>query len=87
MFINLQDYVFYAVFIVVCIINIADTVKLFMIFRLDVIFMNKVMKIIKSNVIIILIHYVLTSVVMIEDHKQLKLTVLSQKDLNQQFIT
>jgi len=47
--------------------------------------MNEVMKIIKSDAIIILIYYVLTSVVMIENHKQLKSTVLSQKDLSQQF--
>jgi len=30
-------------------------------------------------------HYVLTSVVIIEDHKQLKSTILSQKNLSQQF--
>jgi len=35
------------------------------------------MKIIKSNIIIILTHYVSTLVVMIENYKQLKLTVLS----------
>jgi len=57
-----------------------------MIFRLNVIFVNKVMKIIKSNTIIILMHYALTSVVMIENYKQLKSTILSQKDLNQQFV-
>jgi len=83
MFTNLQNYVLHVFFIVVCIINITDTAKLFMIFRLNVIFVNKVMKIIESNVIIILTHYAFTLVVMIEDHKQLKLTVLSQKDLNQ----
>jgi len=70
-----------------CIINITDTVKLFIVFKLNVIFINKVTKIIKSDTIIILMHYVLTSVVIIEDHKQLKSTVLSQKDLNQQFVT
>jgi len=83
---NLQNYVFHAVFIVVCIINTADTVKLFMIFRLNVIFVNEITKIIKSNAIIILMHYALTSVVIIENYKQLKLTVLSQKDLSQQFV-
>jgi len=83
MLINLQNHILHAIFIIMCIINTADTVKLFMIFRLNVIFVNEVTKIIKSDVIIILIHYVLTSVVIIEDHKQLKSTVLSQKDLNQ----
>jgi len=58
-------------------INTADTAKLFMIFRLNVIFVNEVMKIIKSDAIIILTHYALTLIVMIEDHKQLKSTVLS----------
>ena len=48
--------------------------------------MNKVMKIIKSDTIIILMHYALTSVVIIENYKQLKLTVLSQRDLSQQFV-
>jgi len=48
-----------------------------MIFKLNVIFVNEMMKIIKSNAIIILMHYALTSVVMIEDHKQLKSTVLN----------
>ncbi len=57
-----------------------------MIFRLNIIFVNEVMKIIKSDAIIILMHYVLTSIVIIEDHKQLKSTVLSQKDLSQQFV-
>jgi len=82
----LQNYVLHVIFIVVYIINTADTAKLFMIFRLNIIFVNEVIKIIKLNAIIILMHYVLTSVVMIEDHKQLKSTVLSQKDLSQQFV-
>jgi len=87
MLINLQNHVFHAISVVVCTINTADTAKLFMIFRLNVIFMNKAAKIIKSNTIIILTHYALTSVVMIEDYKQLKSTVLSQRNLNQQFVT
>jgi len=74
---NLQNHVLHAIFIIMCIINITDTAKLFMIFRLNVIFVNEVAKIIKLNAIIILIHYVLTSVVIIKDHKQLKSTVLS----------
>ncbi len=86
MLINLQDYVFHAIFIVVYIINTADTVKLFIIFKLNVIFVNEATKIIKLNAIIILIHYVLISVVIIENYKQLKSTVLSQKDLSQQFV-
>ena len=49
--------------------------------------MNKATKIIKSDAIIILMHYVLTLIVMIEDHRQLKSTVLSQKDLSQQLVT
>jgi len=49
--------------------------------------MNEATKIIKSDVIIILMHYAPASVVMIEDHKQLKLTVLSCGGLSEQFVT
>ncbi len=83
--INLWEHVLCAAFVVVCIINNTDTVKLFMIFRLTVIFMNEATKIIKSDAIITLMHYAPASVVMIEDHKQLKPTVLSQKGSSQQF--
>jgi len=84
---NLQKHVLHTVFVVVCIINNADTAKLFMIFRLMIIFMNEAAKIIKSDAIIILMHYAPASVVMIEDHRQLKLTVLSQRGSSQQFVT
>ncbi len=84
---NLQEHVLHAVFIVVCIINNAGTAKLFMIFRLTIIFMNEAAKIIKSDAIIILMHYAPASVVMIEDHKQLKSTVLSCKGSSEQFVT
>jgi len=83
---NLQEHVLHTAFVVVCIINNAGTAKLFTVFRLMIIFMNEVTKIIESNVIIILTHYAPASVVMIEDHKQLKPTVLSQKGLSQQFV-
>jgi len=82
---NLQEHVLYAAFVVVCIINNTDTVKLFTVFRLTVIFMNEVVKIIESDVIITLVHYALASVVMIEDHKQLKSTVLSHEGSSEQF--
>jgi len=83
---NLQEHVLHAVFIVVCIINNAGTAKLFMIFRLTIIFMNEAAKIIKSDAIIILMHYAPASVVMIEDHKQLKSTVLSCEGSSEQFV-
>jgi len=70
-----------------CIINNAGTAKLFMIFRSAVIFMNEAAKIIESDAIIILMHYAPASVVMIEDHKQLKSTVLSYEDSSEQFAT
>jgi len=82
---NLQEHVLHAVSVVVCIINNADTAKLFMIFRLMIIFMNKAAKIIEPDVIITLAHYAPASVVMIEDHKQLKPTVLSCKGSSEQF--
>ncbi len=83
--INLQEHVLHAVSVVVCIINNAGTAKLFTVFRLTVIFMNKAAKIIESDVIIILMHYAPASVVMIEDHKQLKSTVLSCEGSSEQF--
>jgi len=78
----LQNHILHTIFIIVCIINTADTAKLFMIFKLNVIFVDEMMKIIQSNTIIILMHYVFTSVVIIKDYKQLKSTILSQKDLS-----
>jgi len=77
MFTNLQNYIFHVIFIIMCTINTADTAKLFMIFKLNIIFVNKVMKIIKSDAIIILMYYVLTSIIIIKDYKQLKSTILS----------
>jgi len=49
--------------------------------------MNEAIKIIEPDAIIILMHYAPASVVMIEDHKQLKSTVLSQRGSSQQFVT
>jgi len=69
-----------------CIINNTGTAKLFMIFRLMIIFMNEVTKIIESDVIITLMHYAPASVVMIKDHKQLKSTVLSCRGSSEQFV-
>jgi len=83
---NLQEHVLHAAFVVVCIINNADTVKLFTVFRLMIIFMNKAAKIIESDAIITLTHYASASVVMIKDHKQLKPTVLSCKSSSKQFV-
>ena len=83
---NLQEHVLCAASVVVCTINNAGTAKLFMVFRLMIIFMNEATKIIESNAIIILTHYAPASVVMIEDHKQLKPTVLSQGGSSQQFV-
>jgi len=83
---NLQEHVLHAAFVVVCIINNAGTAKLFMVFRLTVIFMDKAAKIIEPNAIITLTHYAPASVVMIEDHKQLKPTVLSCEGSSEQFV-
>jgi len=83
--INLQKHVLHAAFIVVCIINNTDTAKLFTVFRLMIIFMNEVTKIIKPDAIITLMHYAPASVIMIEDHKQLKSTVLSCGGSSEQF--
>jgi len=82
---NLQEHVLHAAFVVVCIINNTDTAKLFTVFRLMIIFMNEAAKIIEPDAIIILTHYAPASVVMIEDHKQLKPTVLSCKGSSEQF--
>ncbi len=83
---NLQEHVLHAASVVMCTINNASTAKLFTVFRLTVIFMNKAAKIIKSDAIITLAHYASASVVMIEDHKQLKPTVLSCEGLSKQFV-
>jgi len=82
---NLQEHVLHTAFVVVCTINNAGTAKLFTVFRLMIIFMDEATKIIEPDAIIILMHYAPASVVMIEDHKQLKPTVLSQKGSSQQF--
>jgi len=81
----LQSLTLSEAFVVVCIINNADTAKLFTVFRLMVIFMNEAVKIIEPDAIITLAHYAPASVVMIEDHKQLKPTVLSHKGSSEQF--
>jgi len=83
---NLQEHVLHAVFVVMCIINNSDTAKLFTVFRLTVIFMNKAAKIIEPDAIITLMHYAPASVVMIEDHKQLKSIVLSHRGSSEQFV-
>ena len=83
---NLQKHVLYAASVVVCIINNAGTAKLFTVFRLTVIFMNEAAKIIEPDAIITLMHYASASVVMIEDHKQLKPTVLSCEGSSKQFV-
>jgi len=60
-----------------CIINNADTAKFYIKFQLKIIFINEIAKIAELNVIIILIHYVSALIIIIKDHKQLKLTMLS----------
>ena len=53
----------------------------------EVVFINETAKITESDAVIILTHYASASLVMIDNHKQLKLTVLNQHNLSQQFIT
>ncbi len=45
--------------------------------------MNEAVKIIKSDIIIILIHFVHISLIIIDDQKQLKLTVLNEHELSE----
>ena len=71
----------------VCIINNTDISKLYTEFTPEVVFINETAKITESDTVIALTHYASASLVMIDNHKQLKLTVLNQCDLSQQFIT
>ena len=70
-----------------CTINNADISKLYTEFMSEVVFINEMTKITESDAVIALTHYASASLVMIDNHKQLKLTVLNQCDLSQQFIT
>ena len=69
----------------VCTINNIDIFKLYTEFTSEVIFINETAKITESDAVIVLTYYASASLVMIDNHKQLKLTVLSQCDLSQQF--
>ena len=68
-----------------CTINNADIFKLYTEFMSEVVFIDETAKITESDTVIALTHYASASLVMIDNHKQLKLTVLSQCDLSQQF--
>ena len=68
-----------------CTINNADTFKLYTEFTSEVVFINETAKITESDAVIALTHYASASLVMIDNHKQLKLTVLSQHSSSQQF--
>ena len=68
-------------------INNADIFKLYTEFTSEVIFMNETAKITESDAVIALTHYISASLVMIDNHKQLKSTVLNQCNSSQQFIT
>ena len=70
-----------------CTINNTDISKLYTEFISEVVFINETVKITESDAVIALTHYASASLVMINNHKQLKLTVLSQCDLSQQFTT
>ena len=68
-----------------CTINNADISKLYTEFTSEVVFINETAKVTESDAVIALTHYASASLVMIDNHKQLKLTVLNQCDSNQQF--
>ena len=82
---KLHAHVLWSVSVVMCTINNADTSKLYTEFTPEVVFINETAKITESDAVIALTHYASASLVMIDNHKQLKLTVLSQCDLSQQF--
>ena len=84
---KLHAHVLQSVSVVMCTINNADTSKLYTEFTPEVIFMNETAKVTESDAVIALTHYASASLVMIDNHKQLKLTVLSQCDSSQQFVT
>ena len=82
---KLHAHVLQSVSVVMCTINNADISKLYTEFTSEVVFINETVKITESDTVIALTHYTSASLVMIDNHKQLKLTVLSQCDLSQQF--
>ena len=82
---KLHTHILQSVSVVMCIINNADISKLYTEFTSEVVFINETVKITESDAVIALTHYASASLVMIDNHKQLKLTVLNQCDLNQQF--
>ena len=82
---KLHTHVLQSVSVVVCTINNVNISKLYIEFTPEVVFINEAAKITESDAVIALTHYAPASLVMIDNHKQLKLTVLSQCDLSQQF--
>ena len=84
---KLHAHVLQSVSVVMCTINNADISKLYTEFTSEVVFINETAKITESDAVIALTHYASASLVMIDNHKQLKLTVLNQHNLSQQFIT
>ena len=84
---KLHTHVLQSVSVVMCTINNADISKLYTEFTSEVVFINEAAKITESDAVIALTHYTSASLVMIDNHKQLKLTVLSQCDSSQQFVT
>ena len=63
--------------VIVCIINDADKSKLYTQFKSAVVFVNKAKIIAESDALISFMHYSSTSVVIIDDQKQLKSIVLT----------
>ena len=82
---KLHTYVLWSVSVMMCTINNADIFKLYTEFMSEVVFINETVKITESDTVIALTHYASASLVMIDNHKQLKLTVLNQCNLSQQF--
>ena len=82
---KLHTHILQSVSVVMCIINNADISKLYTEFISEVVFINETVKITESDAVIALTHYTSASLVMIDNHKQLKLTVLNQCNLSQQF--
>ena len=81
----LQECVLSQMSVIVCTVNDADESKLYTQFKSVIVFVDETEMIAELNTLISFVHYSNTSVVMIDNQKQLKLTVLTVNCESHQF--
>ena len=82
----LQECILSQMSVIVCTVNDVDESKLYTQFKSAVVFINETEMIAELNVLIPFMHYSNTSVVIIDNQKQLKLTVLTVNYESHQFV-